>query len=55
MATVLLFHHAQGQTPGFHAFAEELAGGHEMPDIARSTVALRAATELQKQRRKGAS
>ncbi|HEY7399687.1 MAG TPA: CBS domain-containing protein [Actinomycetota bacterium] len=35
--------------------AEELSGGHEMPDIARSTVALRAATELQKQRRKGAS
>ena len=35
--------------------AEELSGGHEMPDIHRSTVALRAATELQKQRRKGAS
>jgi CBS domain-containing protein len=35
--------------------AEELSGGHEMPDIARSTVALRAATELQKNRRKGAS
>src|SRR5205814_6569487 len=32
--------------------AEELSGGHEMPDIARSTVALRAATELQKQDRK---
>jgi dienelactone hydrolase len=24
MAEVLLFHHAQGQTPGFHAFADEL-------------------------------
>src|SRR5574337_911326 len=24
MADVLLFHHAQGQTPGFHAFADEL-------------------------------
>ena len=35
--------------------AEELSGGHEMPDIRRSTAALRAATELQKQRRKGAS
>ncbi len=35
--------------------AEELSGGHEMPDIHRSTVALRAANELQKQRRKGAS
>jgi hypothetical protein len=34
--------------------AEELAGGHEMPDIARSHKALRAASELQKQRRKGA-
>ncbi len=34
--------------------AEELAGGHEMPDIARSHKALKAATELQKQRRKGA-
>ena len=32
--------------------AEELAGGHEMPDIARSHKALRAASELQKQRRK---
>ncbi len=31
--------------------AEELSGGHEMPDIARSQKALRAATELQKQRR----
>jgi predicted transcriptional regulator len=31
--------------------AEELTGGHEMPDIARSERALRAATELQKQRR----
>ena len=34
--------------------AEELASGHEMPDIARSHKALQAATELQKQRRKGA-
>ncbi len=34
--------------------AEELAGGHEMPDIARSHKALAAASELQKQRRKGA-
>jgi dienelactone hydrolase len=24
LAEVLLFHHAQGQTPGFHAFADEL-------------------------------
>jgi CBS domain-containing protein len=32
--------------------AEELSGGHEMPDIARSHKALEAATELQKQRRK---
>jgi CBS domain-containing protein len=31
--------------------AEELAGGHEMPDIARSHKALQAASELQKQRR----
>jgi CBS domain-containing protein len=35
--------------------AEELSGGHEMPDIHRSTVALRAASELQKERRRGAS
>jgi dienelactone hydrolase len=29
MATVLLFHHAQGQTPGFLAFADDLrAAGH---------------------------
>ena len=29
MAEVLLFHHAQGQTPGFHAFADELRqAGH---------------------------
>ena len=29
MAEVLLFHHAQGQTEGFHAFAEELRqAGH---------------------------
>jgi CBS domain-containing protein len=32
--------------------AEELSGGHEMPDIARSHRALKAATELQKQRPK---
>jgi CBS domain-containing protein len=31
--------------------ADELSGGHEMPDIERSTKALRAASELQKQRR----
>jgi CBS domain-containing protein len=31
--------------------AEELSGGHEMPDIARSQKALHAASELQKQRR----
>lgn len=30
--------------------AEELASGHEMPDIARSQTALRAATELQRKR-----
>jgi CBS domain-containing protein len=30
--------------------AEELSAGHEMPDIARSHRALRAASELQKQR-----
>jgi len=35
--------------------AEELSGGHEMPDIARSHKALKAATELSKQRRRGAS
>lgn len=34
--------------------AEELSAGHEMPDIARSHKALQAASELQKQRRKGA-
>jgi CBS domain-containing protein len=34
--------------------AEELSGGHELPDIARSHKALQAASELQKQRRKGA-
>jgi dienelactone hydrolase len=36
MADVLLFHHAQGQTPGFHAFAEELRqAGHTVhtPDL----------------------
>ncbi len=30
--------------------AEELSGGHEMPDIARSQQALRAASQLQRQR-----
>ena len=34
--------------------ADELASGAEMPDIARSHKALQAASELQKQRRKGA-
>jgi dienelactone hydrolase len=36
MAEVLLFHHAQGQTPGFGAFADELrAAGHTVhtPDL----------------------
>lgn len=36
MAHVLLFHHAQGLTPGLRAFADELrAGGHEVttPDL----------------------
>ena len=36
MTTVLLFHHAQGQTPGFLAFAEELReAGHTVhaPDL----------------------
>ena len=36
MTTVLLFHHAQGQTPGFLAFAEELrVAGHtvDAPDL----------------------
>ena len=36
MARVLLFHHAQGQTPGFHAFADELRrAGHTVhtPDL----------------------
>ena len=36
MAEVLLFHHAQGQTPGFLAFADELrAAGHTLhtPDL----------------------
>ena len=36
MTTVLLFHHAQGQTPGFLAFAEELReAGHAVhtPDL----------------------
>ena len=34
--------------------AEELSGGHEMPDIARSHTALKAATELARKRRRGA-
>jgi dienelactone hydrolase len=36
MAELLLFHHAQGQTPGFLAFADELrAAGHtvQTPDL----------------------
>jgi esterase/lipase len=36
MATVLLFHHAQGQTPGFLTFADELrSAGHTVhaPDL----------------------
>jgi dienelactone hydrolase len=36
MAEVLLFHHAMGQTPGFHAFTDELRGaGHAVhtPDL----------------------
>jgi dienelactone hydrolase len=36
MADVLLFHHAQGQTTGFHAFADELRrAGHTVhtPDL----------------------
>ena len=36
MAEVLLFHHAQGQTPGFLSFADELRGdGHTVhaPDL----------------------
>jgi dienelactone hydrolase len=36
VARVLLFHHALGQTPGFHAFADELrAAGHTVhtPDL----------------------
>ena len=36
MAEVLLFHHAMGQTKGFHAFADELRGaGHTVhtPDL----------------------
>ena len=36
MAKVLLFHHAQGLTPGIHAFADELrAAGHTVhtPDL----------------------
>ncbi len=36
MAEVLLFHHAQGQTPGFHAFAGDLRrAGHTVhtPDL----------------------
>jgi CBS domain-containing protein len=34
--------------------AEELSGGHEMPDIARSHTALKAANELARKRRRGA-
>lgn len=36
MVDVILFHHAQGLTPGVHAFAEQLrAGGHRVtvPDL----------------------
>lgn len=33
--------------------SEELSGGHEMPDIARSHKALKAASELSRQRHKG--
>lgn len=36
MAAILLFHHAQGLTPGIHAFADELrAAGHTVhtPDL----------------------
>jgi dienelactone hydrolase len=36
MSQILLFHHAQGQTEGFHAFADELrAAGHVVhtPDL----------------------
>ena len=36
MTEVLLFHHAQGQTPGFHSFADELRqAGHTVytPDL----------------------
>ena len=36
MAEVLLFHHAQGQTPGFHAFADDVRrAGHTVhtPDL----------------------
>jgi dienelactone hydrolase len=36
MTELLLFHHAQGQTPGFHAFADELRqAGHTVhaPDL----------------------
>lgn len=36
MAEVLLFHHAQGQTAGFHAFADDLRRvGHTVhaPDL----------------------
>lgn len=36
MAVVLLFHHALGQTPGFHAFADQLRrSGHTVhtPDL----------------------
>ena len=36
MADIVLFHHAQGQTPGFHAFADTLRkAGHAVhtPDL----------------------
>jgi len=36
MAELMLFHHAQGQTPGFHAFADDLRqAGHTVhtPDL----------------------
>lgn len=35
--------------------AEELSGGHEMPDIARSHTALKAANELARKRRRASS
>jgi hypothetical protein len=39
MAEVLLFHHAQGQTAGFLAFADELrAAGHVVQPRISTTV-----------------